>query len=286
MESLLTKLYSHCKVGDSEVATNASSSESIPGKEETAPQATCPSHQKKSVIPRSIQCHEETSPHRSGALPFRSLDATTDELKDSSPADNTRLHVPVFQRPSSTGNLSQTTAAAGVSNAPPYNAVALHVQGTRSELESGGTTTASRGLLVGQRSSGEPVTGQTLCEGDVSMSCREMESFELLDVSEFENDNSLESLPPSPLQTGPKSTSPSLASETRAATEKTTSSFQFHQSKYVQPIKGLNPLVRSFTSRRAISVCKFYYVSQLPVAICMAYIEPYNTVHEMLYKTL
>ena len=233
MESLLTKLYSRSKIGDSEEATNTStttSSESIPRKEEEAVQAVCPGHQQKSAIPRTIQSHEETPLPRSIAPHFSGLDAATG--RDSN-TDDTRLQVPVFQRPSSAGN----TAAVGVSNSPPHNAVTLDNQGTRLTLESGDNNmTTSKERLEAQRSSPasrESVAGQDpvlLSECDVSLSHQEMESFELLDVSKFENDNSSESMPPSPPQTGSKSTSPTPADEI-AATESSISTFQFHQSK-------------------------------------------------------
>ena len=228
MESLLTKLYSRSKIDDSEAATSTSSttsSESVPRKEEEAAQAICPGYHQKSAIPRTIQSHEETPPPRNRAPHFSSLDAATDQ---DSNTDDTRLQVSVFQRPSSAENLSQT--AVGVSNSPPHNAITLENQGTQPTLESGDMTT---GLLEAQRSipaSRESAAGQhsILSECDVLLSCQEMESFELLDVSEFENDNSSESIPPSPLQTGSKSTSSTPADEI-AATENST--FQFHQSK-------------------------------------------------------
>ena len=234
MESLLTKLYSRSKIGDSEEATNTStttSSESIPRKEEEAVQAVCPGHQQKSAISRTIQSHEETPLPRSVAPHFSGLDAATG--RDSN-TDDTRLQVPVFQRPSFAGN----TAAVGVSNSPLHNAVTLDNQGTRSTLESGDNnmTTSKECLVEAQRSSlasRESVAGQDpvlLSECDVSLSHQEMESFELLDVSEFENDNSSESMPPSPPQIGSKSTSPTPADEI-AATESSISTFQFHQSK-------------------------------------------------------
>lgn len=235
MESLLTKLYSRSKIDDSEEATNTStttSSGSIPRKEEEAVQAVCPGHQQKSAIPRTIQSLEETPPPRNVAPHFSGLDAATDS---DSNTDDTRLQVPIFQRPSSAGN----TAAVGVSNSlpQPHNAVTLDNRGTQSTLESGDNMTTNKEHLVeAQRSSPasrESVAGQDqvlLSECDVSLSQQEMESFELLDVSEFENDNSSESIPPSPLQTGSKSISPTPADEI-AATESSTSTFQFHQSK-------------------------------------------------------
>lgn len=238
MESLLTKVYSRCSVVDSKAATNPSSSDSIPGNGAAVAQASFPSHQQKSVIPRPIQCHEKaTSPPPHGvAPPFRSLDAATDHDSDT---DSTRLHIiSVVQHQSSAGKLPQ--AAAGVSNLPPQSAVTLHDQGTRSELESADDATASKELFVDQRSSpasGEPVIGQILNEGDVSMSRQEMESFELLDVSDFENDNSSESLPPSPpsppspLQTRPTLTSPNLTTAETTATGSNTNKFQLNQSK-------------------------------------------------------
>ena len=233
----MTKVYSRCRVVDSKAPTNPSSSDSIPGNGAAVAQASFPSHQQKSVIPRPIQCHEKaTSPPPHGvAPPFRSLDAATDHDSDT---DSTRLHISVVQRQSSAGKLPQATA--GVSNLPPQSAVTLHDQGTRSELESADDATASKDLFVDQRSSPasrEPVIGQILNEGDVSMSRQEMESFELLDVSDFENDNSSESLPPSPpsppspLQTRPTLTSLNSTTAETTATGSNTNKFQLNQSK-------------------------------------------------------
>ena len=198
--------------------------------EEEAIQAVCPGHQQKSAIPRTIQSHEETPPPRNVAPHFSGVHIAG---RDSN-TDDTRLQVPVFQCPSSAGN-----TAVGVSNLSPHNSVTLDNQGTQSTLESGDNnimTTSKECLVEAQRSSPasrESVAGQDpilLSECDVSLSHQEMESFELLDVSEFENDNSSESIPPSPLQIGSKSTSPTPADEI-VATESSTSTFQFHQSK-------------------------------------------------------
>ena len=222
MESLLTKIYSRLKVGDAEAAT--SNSESNPGKAEIAMKPVA-------AIPRAIQCQEETLHPHSETPPIRSLDGSTDH--DSS--DSTQVHAPAFQ-PQSSRSLAQNTT---VINLPPDNAVTLQCRGSQSELESGDTVTASKGPLMDQRSSpasGEPVIGQSInqrlstnSDGDVSMSHKEMESFELLDISDFENDNSSESLPPSPLQTRPKSTSPTLSAESVATSSR---AFQFNQSKF------------------------------------------------------
>lgn len=230
MESLLTKLYSRCKVDDSEHEAATSSSGSNLGKEETALQATCSGHQPKPVVPRVIQCDERAPLPRSGAPPFRSWDATTSNDHDSS--DSTTLHVPAFQHPSSREDLTRQTAAE-VSNSLPHNAVTLHDQGTRSELESGNMT-ASKALFVDNKSSsasGEPMVGQSTGQGDVSMSRQEMESFELLDVSDFESDDSSESLPPNgPLQPLPQPSSTKPSTETAATGS---SVLQFNQSKFL-----------------------------------------------------
>ena len=195
MESLLIKLYSRCKVGDSETAT--SSSGSNPGKEGTAAQATCSDREPKPVVPRAIQRDERASLPHSRAPPFRGQDGTTSTDHDSS--DNTRSHV-LNQRPLLREDLTHQSTARAL-NSPPHNAVAQHDLGTLRllELESGDTT-ASKDLFVDRRSSlasGEPVADQSMDQvlsanedGDVSLSRQEMESFELLDISEFENDNS------------------------------------------------------------------------------------------------
>ena len=233
MESLLTKLYSRCTVGDSEheAVTNTSSSGSKLGKEETVAQATCSGHQPKPVVPRAIQCDERTSPPCSGALTFKSQDDAT--ITDHDSSDSASLRVPAFQQPSSREDLTHRTAA-GVLNSPPHNAVTLRDQGTRSELESGDTT-ASKDLFIDHKSgsaSGEPVVGQSMGQGDVLMSRQEMESFELLDVSDFESDDSSESHPPNgPLQPSPQPSSTKPSTETAAATRN--SCLQFNQSKFL-----------------------------------------------------
>ena len=228
MESLLTKLYGR-KVGDSE---HEATSGSNLGKEETVARGTCSGHQPKPMVPTAIQCDERASPPRSGAPPFRSWDATSSTDHDSSDSTTVTLHVPAFQQPSSREDLTRQTAT-GVLNSPPHNAVTLHDQGAWSELESGDMT-ASKDHFMDHKSSsasGEPVVGQSMGQGDVSLSRQEMESFELLDVSDFESDDSSESLPPNgPLQPLPQPSSTKSSTEI-TATE--SSALQFNQSKFL-----------------------------------------------------
>lgn len=201
MESLLTKLYSRCKVGDAEAATSSS-----PRETETAVvHATRRGHQQKPA--GAIQRSEGASHPCSEIPPTRSLDVATDH--DS--GDSARLYASAFQPRS----LAQTTA----SNSPPDNAADLQCRGSQSELESDDTVTANQGPLVDQ-----PVGS------DISLSHKEIESFELLDVSDFENDNSSESFPPSPLQPVPQPCLPRLSDST--VSEATRSSgLLFNQSK-------------------------------------------------------
>ena len=214
MESLLTKLYSRCAVADSEVATESSGSNRKAEAAVNVP--NWPGCQQKPSKPRSVEIDEGVSLHHSETPPTRSMDAVPD-------SSDIRLKITVLQCQSSRESLAQP----GVLNSPPDNVAdaITQCQGSQSELESGDTT-ASGSPFVGQSSSGGN-------EGDMLLSRQELESFELLDVSEFENDNSSESLPPSP-QPVPQSTSPRQATETTtAATTTGSSAFQFNQSKFI-----------------------------------------------------
>ena len=194
MESLLTKLYSHCKVAESEAASNSS------GKSEIAVHSTKPEDQQKPSKSRAVDVDERASLLYSEVLPTRSLDSFTD-------SSDIRSHVSALEPRLSGECLNQP---GGVSNLPCDSVAHTMTDCQQYEKMESCDETASVCPSVGQRSD-----ARRSSEGDIiSLSRQEMESFELLDISDFENDNSSESLPPSPdPQPVPQSTSQQKATE-------------------------------------------------------------------------